>query len=219
MEINAYLSRNSFSESIFKKLETLTFSELYDIISLGLNIDFIYKIGKMRGICKEKIDSLNYRREKLTLPFFYGTCKREYHSKDIEPVCNGILHIDYDFKSDISDIGIELLKEKLKNCKYIYLMFTSPSGKGLKIFVKSYLENEELYKNYCYDFVKYLEKNYGISSKYFDSSITMRHVSFLSYDPEAYFDETSLFYNLESQSQVIVIKDKNPFICSDRIYL
>jgi len=185
------LSRKGFKESIGNLLEVISFSELFDIISLGLNSNFIYEIGRLRGICLKDPFSIEYRKLKLELPFFYGTCIRELHSKDSYPIYTGILQVDLDFKSDISIIGIDILMNILRHDKYIHLGFISPSGKGIKLFVKTDNRNCLSFHSYLNEFAKYLETSYSIPSKYVDRNISYKHVCFLSYDPSGFFNPSS----------------------------
>lgn len=211
--MEASLSRKSFWDGVGKKLEKVSGDEIFDIISLGLNHDFIYNIGVLRGICKDGgIYSQRYKGEKIKLPFFYGTCTREYHSADSVPEPNGIIHLDYDFKDSISDIGISMLKDKLRSCQYIRLMYTSPSGKGLKIFVQTDSYSESGYIDASRKLARYYAIKYNLGLEFFDSIITMRHVSFLSYDPDSYYNKNSkTFFVYSNHEEVSGLSKKLTF--------
>ena len=76
-------------------------------------------------------------------------------------------------------------KEKFQNNKFVYSVFVSPSGNGLKVIVKipKEIENHNKYFNS-------LKKEFN--SKYFDTtSKNLSRVCYESYDPLLYINETS----------------------------
>lgn len=107
---------------------------------------------------------------------------------------NGLLEPSGYAPIDIDNIGacyINEIKNKLKGDKYISLLFTSPSGSGLKALIK--VPQDSDYSDYVEEYYNYLSKNYGIDIKNLDKQTKdISRACFVSYDPDA-------FLNLESK--------------------
>jgi len=128
---------------------------------------------------------------------------------------SGLICLDFDgYKNDK-----ELLqeKEKLSNDNYVFSVFISPSGKGLKVLVK--IPKDEInHKNYF----KSLQKHFD--SIYFDvTSKNISRVCYESYDPLIYVNQNSSLwdkiieqeYNEVSNSQgvaTIPVTDENKIV-------
>ena len=128
---------------------------------------------------------------------------------------SGLICLDFDgYKNDK-----ELLqeKEKLSNDNYVFSVFISPSGKGLKVLVK--IPKDEInHKNYF----KSLQKHFD--SVYFDvTSKNISRVCYESYDPLIYVNQNSSLwdkiieqeYNEVSNSQgvaTIPVTDENKIV-------
>lgn len=190
LNISNYLSYSpySFANCTNIPLITVGLSDIYNYIKDGLSSKHIYQIGQIRGASSIDCHNKQINILKAQLPFVYITGIRAFHSKDYELDYNGNLHVDLDFKSDISVLGLELLKEKLSNDPYIKLMFISPSGRGLKLIVPTLDYNTENYYSNLQKFGEYLSCQYSIETKYIDP-ITYKHVSFISYDPNCFFNK------------------------------
>lgn len=217
-----FYSPKSFINGLGETLELIDESELYDKISLGLNADFIYQIGYLRGLAFNNAYDINYRLLKKELPFFYGCCLREKHCKESYPIYNGNIQIDLDFKNDISSIGINLLKESLRDSKYIRLGFISPSGKGLKLLIKTSNYNYINYKKVIKDFSAYLKLNFNIDPKYVDTNVTYKHVCFMSYDPKPIYNKNSNVFEVEEvimHNNLTTTTNTSPIIYSPSIFV
>lgn len=67
------------------------------------------------------------------------------------------------------------------------MIFTTPSGRGIKIIVETPNKDVDKYDNY-------LHNNYGIDYQYMDR-LTPYHMAFISYDPNAKFNCRSKLFN------------------------
>lgn len=93
---------------------------------------------------------------------------------------NGIIHLDYDKLVDVPGA-----LKKIKALEYTYSCFVSPSGDGIKVFVK--VNNEiEQHKDAFNTLRSYYDKAVGVES---DKSIKdLNRLCFVSSDPELYLN-------------------------------
>ena len=112
---------------------------------------------------------------------------------------SGFICLDFDGYKTKKDMSSE--KERLSKDRYVYSVFISPSGNGLKALVKIPKEPNN-HKNYFMS----LEKYYN--SDYFDkTSKNISRVCYESYDPLIYVNENSHTWNkIEEQEFKIVDK-------------
>lgn len=106
-----------------------------------------------------------------------------------------MLCIDLDHLDDDSDamkwkVSPEEMKQLFLKDSYwsekVLLMFTSPRGHGLKVFVEIDLDKCD-YATWFNAIRNYLIKTYGLGEKQVDSSVAnISHACFISYDPDAY---------------------------------
>ena len=92
---------------------------------------------------KKQIDEIRYHNSngdiekgnalKKKLPTFTisATYKGKREEENIESY-SGLLHLDYDYIDNVQE-----LKAKIDDIPYTYAAFISPSGNGVKVFVKS----------------------------------------------------------------------------------
>lgn len=121
-------------------------------------------------------------------------------------IASGILIVDVD-----DWIDIESLKNTLKNDKYIYAMFVSPSSHGLKILFKAAFENNsENYKKLYFEIVQYLYDTYHIPTK--DERISkekgkpgidlscsdISRLCLASYDPDLYLNNNAEIFEVHN---------------------
>lgn len=122
------------------------------------------------------------------LPVFTPTGEFSHRSiKGIE-FYNGIICLDID-----NIENPELLKSKCKNLNYVFSAFITPSGKGLKVLIKSpatpenYREIEELVAK-----AFYMDTG-AIRDKHCKD---IARIQFVSYDPDIYINENSITIKL-----------------------
>ena len=105
-------------------------------------------------------------------------------------LCIDLDHLDDDSEAMKRKIGVEEMKQVLLSDPYwgdkTLLMFTSPRGHGLKVFVEIELDKCD-YATWFNAIRNYLMKTYGLGEKQVDSSVAnISHACFMSYDPDAY---------------------------------
>ena len=95
-------------------------------------------------------------------------------------------------------------KEKFKQNKFVYSVFLSPSGKGLKVLVKVPAD-ENNHKNYFNSLEKYFK-----SDKFDKTCKNISRVCYESYDPLIHINETSSVWDkVEEDSYTELMKNRD----------
>jgi hypothetical protein len=165
----------SVFRSLFNSKETpftLDASEVYQRIKEG-NPELIDKIKKLRA---GDTDS----KMQLMAIMFNGTFSERKDDGLIQH--SGLCVLDFDKYPDTKTLAKE--RKRLMECPYVYMLFTSPSGNGLKVVIRipesdkfEHKRRFEAYKEY-------------IQSDYFDvANSNISRVCFESHDSNAYLNE------------------------------
>ena len=149
---------------------------------------------------KKKLER-NELKKQLPAICFSGTFNKRADNSLI--IHSGIICLDFDgypnFKLLMED------KESLSKNKYVYSVFVSPSGNGLKVLVKIPQDSE--------NHTKYFNslENY-FNSEYFDkTSKNISRVCYESFDPIIHINkQSSLWDKIEEEEYVEVSKHKDP---------
>jgi hypothetical protein len=137
--------------------------------------------SKIEEIRKFEDPSKSPLKDKL--PVFTPTGVFNYRSLAGLEEYNGLMCLDIDHVEDPTS-----LKEKCKKLNYVYAAFITPSGKGLKVMIKSPATSE----NY-----REIEAKVAEAFSLDTGAIRDNHakdiarIQFVSYDPELYINENS----------------------------
>jgi hypothetical protein len=116
---------------------------------------------------------------------------------------SGLCVLDFDDYPDAVTMDNE--RQKLQNCPFVMLVFTSPGGKGLKVVIRIPKSTKSEHKRRFQAFEKYLQ------SDYFDkSSCNVSRVCFESYDPDAYLNEFCDEFQEIEQEKGFEFHEKTP---------
>ena len=116
---------------------------------------------------------------------FKGGRKKEHFD-----TYTNLLHLDYDHIDNA-----EGLRAKVIDIPYTYAAFISPSGNGLKVFVKS--DNTLSTHEYAFNALgDYYDEIVGVDSDRNVKDIT--RLCFVSYDPDLYFNESAEVFMSQS---------------------
>lgn len=145
---------------------------------------------KIKQLRRADIDK--YQKIKSSLPAFTVSATFNISRKaDNIKQHNGIIHLDYDHIENPN-----IVREKLKKLPFIYSCFISPSGKGLKVFVKTnatintHLDYFKAISEECDTFI-------GLKS---DPSVKdISRLCFVSHDPNLFLNRTSDVYVLREK--------------------
>jgi len=174
--------------------------ELNQIFNLIKNDESIkIKIQEVREANDEQ-----YRKMKLELQqiIFSGVFRRRAND-EIESY-SGLLVVDLDSK-DIPGVKLVEMKTLLAQDPYIYAIFVSPSGKGLKLLVRvaeplARVPNVEVLKKShaasAKTFFSYLKDVYGLNADRNGSDLS--RACFVSHDPELVINEEAKIFRFKN---------------------
>lgn len=154
----------------------------------GSSKELVKEIRKTKD--KEERNNL---KKRLPAICFSGKFNKRNDSSLIEH--SGLICLDFDGYK----LNKEMLqeKERLSKNKFIYSVFISPSGKGLKALVKI-PPNVDNHKNYFNSLQKY------INSPYFDTtSKNVSRVCYESYDPLIYISKNSKVWDKVEEKEYV----------------
>ena len=166
--------------TIFRNIKDTSTPFYRDIFSLLNRI----KEGKSKDLIKQiRLEKDKEKRQELkkSLPAicFSGTFNKRNDDSLIKH--SGIICLDFDgYKTKKDMISA---KERLTKNKYVFSVFISPSGNGLKVLIK--IPDDALnHKNY------FLSLGKHFNSDYFDkTSKNVSRVCYESYDPLVYINK------------------------------
>jgi hypothetical protein len=191
--------------TIFKNIkETSTpfhreVSKILDRIKQGASKEVVKKIR-----LEKRKNERNELKKLLPAICFSGTFNRRADSSIIQH--SGLICLDFDGYEKHKELLAD--KDLISKYKFVYSVFISPSGNGLKVLVKipTDIENHTKYFNS-------LEKHFN--SPYFDkTSKNISRVCYESYDPLIYINEESVEWDkIEEHEYVeISVNTDNPTI-------
>lgn len=167
-----------YAKPIFNTIpeSQVTLLEIYNLIRSGT---FSTVTNTLRGIADTKL-ARKYKSDHFTYVTFSGTFSKRSNDDLIRH--SGLLTVDFDHIGDIM-----VLKERLLVDKYFetQLLFTSPSGEGLKWIIP--IDPSIEFHHKYFDAVS----NYVLAAYNLSIDPTGREVSracFLPHDPEVYIN-------------------------------
>jgi len=190
----------SFQENItnVNNLKQIELDKVLNEISTGLYKNSIEELRKIGNKKKEN------EYKKKNLPYFVPSIFKSEQRKIIDFDSTELILFDIDeLQLRESMTNLMSLKEQLKEDNSVYVMFVSPSGKGLKILFKlnkPICDPEYFSKVYTY-YGKDFKKKYNVSID--PSCKDVSRACFVSYDPELYLNDNSISLNAD-----LIFKEK-----------
>lgn len=173
------MSRVSYFKGTYETAKPVS-KELISILDEIRTEKHSPSMAKIRLI-KVKADRDKLKVQLLPMITYAGTFKARANDKLIKS--SGFAMMDYDGIDDLP-----LLIEQLKNDKFTYSSFVSPSGNGLKVLVKiPPVADDKTYKEYYYE----LQKHFDKYAKTDDSTKDIGRGTFISSDPNLYLNMDS----------------------------
>jgi len=190
MEITIFKDIKDTSQPFFRNIDVVL-----DRIKQGSSKDLVKQI-------REEKDKLKRNTLKQSLPAICFSGKFSKRSDNHITEHSGFICLDFDGYKTKKDLLEE--KERLSKDKYIYSVFISPSGKGLKALVKIPTDKDN-HKNYFNSLESYFD------SEYFDTtSKNISRVCYESYDPLIHINELSNTWDtLSEKDYVEVVKHRD----------
>lgn len=195
------------------QLQKTTVQQVYSVIK-NPPAELKTKIGQLRMVLS--IDPGRYRQLKTTLPYFTcGIFNPPFRKSENFGFIEHFV-LDFDNLNEL-DVTTETLKSKLVRDDRVEMIFTSPSGNGLKVMFRL--------AEKCYDRVKFsmfykmfvskFSSEYGIAFAADRRTSDVTRACFLSTDEAAYYNseplpvKQSAYIDFESPENVI---DANMFL-------
>jgi hypothetical protein len=139
------------------------------------------------GKWKSQVEACHVNlQEKDKLPCFTPTGEFNYRSIAGMQRYNGIICLDIDHVENPA-----ALREKCKSIPWVHSAFITPSGKGLKVIVKTAATQED-YKETEIRVAEAFQQLTGFSRDNRCKDIS--RIQFVSFDPELYFNEDSTIF-------------------------
>lgn len=150
--------------------------KILDRIRVGASKDLVKKIR-----LEKRKPERNDLKKLLPAICFSGTFTKRADSAIVEH--SGLICLDFDGYANTKELSED--KENLRKNKYVYSVFISPSGNGLKVLVKIPADQDN-HINYFNSLEKYF------NSQYFDkTSKNVSRVCYESYDALIHVNENS----------------------------
>lgn len=166
-------------------------------IKEGASKDLIFQIQSV-----QKEDQKNLK-ERLPVIRFAGEFKQNNDNSLVK--ASGLMILDFDKYESIETMLSK--KNYLKEDKYTFSVFISPSGNGLKVLVKIPPANKDTYKRYFEAISDYY------NDEHFDNkNSNISRACFESYDPEIYINENSVVWEMMSEEKQLDYRDSVPLI-------
>ena len=171
MEITIFKDIKETSQPFYRTIDVVL-----ERIKQGSSRDLVKQIRGEKDKTKR-----NVLKQSLPAICFSGKFSKRSDSSITDH--SGFICLDFDGYKSNKDLLEE--KERLSKDKYVYSVFVSPSGKGLKALVKIPTDLDN-HKNYFNSLEKYF------NSEYFDTtSKNISRVCYESYDPLIFINELS----------------------------
>ena len=152
--------------------------EVYNRIKNGYP-ELVSKINRLREM-DESTEAYRSLKNSLLAIMFNGTFNQRTDNGLIEH--SGLCILDFDDYPNEETMNQD--KQRFKSLPFVFMVFTSPSNKGLKVVVKIPQSTKEEHKR------RFKALELELNSDYFDtSSQNVSRVCFESYDPDAYLNE------------------------------
>lgn len=186
----------SFYENLFKSLKTVHISELVEMIQSGT-------IRAQIEALRNETDPKKREEIKKGLPSVTvsGIFEKQRKADQITQY-SGLIQLDFDKIENPREII-----NRLKNDKFVFVSFLSPSGNGVKVIAKV-PSKKEGHLSYFKGLSRYFENNYQLNAD--PSCKDISRLMFLSYDPEINVNPASIEFELQLKpfSELVQIADK-----------
>lgn len=194
----------SVFRSLFNAKETPFTMNVVDVFSRIKNgyPELISKINRLREM-DDSTEAYRGLKNSLLAIMFNGTFTERTDNGLVEH--SGLCILDFDDYPDEQTMNQD--KQRFKLLPFVFMVFTSPSNKGLKVVVKIPKSTKDEHKRRF----KALEKE--LNSDYFDSSSqNVSRVCFESYDPDAYLNEFCDEFTAITEERGHVFTERPPIV-------
>lgn len=173
-------------------IQDVSLSSIISNIKSGTYHDSINAIRMAKGMGKpERADQL----KKELLAFTPSATFKDGRKKELLTAYSGCVHLDFD---KLTPEELQQAFDLAVKIPFTYACFTSPSGDGIKIFIKVNT-NQEVHEQAYKQVQAYYEKEIGIEADPKCKDIT--RLCFVSNDPNAFLNESASTFEIALQEQ------------------
>lgn len=168
-------------------------TEKGEVVGITDVIQIITSPVMQRMIAYVRESPEHYKDRKLCLPNI--TANGIFRERDDGRLLeySGVTCIDFDH---IPGNKIAYMKDSLRNWQYTYFLFTSPSGEGLKLFIRHDLTDPSQHQNLYLQMVRTFKVDWGC--QYVDDRTKdLSRATFLSYDPDCFYNPAAIAWHYE----------------------
>lgn len=177
--------------------QDVSLASIISHIISGQYQDSINAIRMAKGMGKpERADHL----KKELLAFTPSATFKDGRKQEFINTYSGCIHLDFD---KLTDEELQQSFAKIRKIPFTYACFTSPSGNGLKVFIKVNSTQENHKKAYK-QVQAFYENEIGIEADKSCKDIT--RLCFVSYDPNAFINESASTFKINLQEQSTLSK-------------
>lgn len=167
----------SFFKAPVRNVFPLNALKLHEIHSLITSNTYKRATERLRSISDIK-EKRKFKANNFDYATFSGVFKQRSDKKLIKH--SSLITIDFDHLSNIQLVREQLLQDEYFDTE---MLFTSPSGDGLKWIIRIDL-SKETHQNYFKAITNYLKQQYNLEVD--QSGKDVSRACFLSYDPDAF---------------------------------
>jgi len=189
------------------------FKSLYKTDDVPFELDVLKVLDRIKtGASKEKIlkirtmpesEEKKQLKNSLISILFNGTFSTRNDNALIEH--SGLCILDFD-KYESEDKK-EKERKRLMKCEFVFSVFESPSGNGLKALIRIPKCDKENHKRYFKAFGDYFK------SDYFDfKNSNVSRVCFESYDPDVYINENAKVWDKLNEDEGFSVYERKPLL-------
>lgn len=162
-------------------------------------------INRLRSL--RFIDKSAYNLQKVKLPYFCFSEFQDNKRLAVHFIETNFLVLDFD---DISLSNIESLKQQLKNDPLVFMLFTTPSGEGLKVIFKlnESLKDKKTYNDLGKAFGADFANRYGIIANLDMQTFDVTRASFINPDADTFFNPNANLLSWKEHTRASLLASK-----------
>ena len=169
-----------------EKSEPWNIDNIMDIIKNNTYYNVKRLVGNVRSAKSD--DEMQKRKSRLPLVCWNGVFSHRNSNLDSVKIYSSYVALDFDHFT--TDEEMQKTREKLKTYKWIYAIFTTPSGKGMKAIVQHDNIHPEYHSDLCHQLYDMIGLPQGDSH-----TIDLGRGNFLSYDPMLWLNPSPVSFH------------------------
>ncbi len=178
--------------AVQEPLQPVTIAYLYQSL-ISSTKPLYHQVQQLRAL--KALNPSAYKLQKTQLPYFTTSTFKPAIRKKENYVGSNCMVFDLDNVSNYN-LDIEQLKVQLQAYQYAALLFTSPSGDGIKLLValSTSIDDINIYKYYYKQILLELEQQFALKGVIDKVTHDVSRCTFMSHDATAYYNPNAPLY-------------------------